>query len=73
MVTVLSTTIISVWPSGVALANWPAATLPFPAGWFSMITGWRMDSASRSAVVRATRSSAPPAAVVTTSWIGLDG
>ena len=38
-----------------------------------MMTGWRMDSASRSAVVRAMRSSAPPAAVVTTSWMGLDG
>src|SRR5438093_10295931 len=32
-----------------------------------------MDSDSRSATARATRSSAPPAAVVATSWIGLDG
>ena len=35
-------------------------------GLFSMITGCRMDSDSRSAMARATRSLAPPAAVVTT-------
>ena len=73
MVSVLSTSIMSVWPSGAALATWPAAIPPFPAGRFSMITGCRSDSDSRSASARATRSLAPPAAVVTTSCMDLDG
>src|SRR5215217_8145561 len=38
-----------------------------------MTTGWCTEADSRSATVRATRSSAPPAAVVITSWIGFDG
>ena len=43
------------------------------AGWLSMMIGWCIDAESRSATVRATRSRAPPAAVVTTTWIGFDG
>jgi hypothetical protein len=57
----------------LARATWVEARLPFAVGWFSITTGWPSASERRSANALATKSPLPPAAVVTTSWMGREG
>ncbi len=64
------TIIISVWPSGVILASWAAASAPLAPARFSTITGWRQAFSSSCPTSRAMMSVVPPGAKPTNILIG---
>ncbi len=68
----VSTAMNSVWPSGVERVTAAAASAPFAPGWFSTITGCRINSERRSPRLRAIRSTAPPAGCGKIKRIGLE-
>src|SRR3954462_5320805 len=65
--------LMTVWPSGAALATYCAAMLELAPGRFSTTTGWPMFCETFAATRRVTPSAPPPGGKPTTQLIGLDG